>query len=266
MQETLVSIITPTYNSSRFIAQTIASIRAQTYLNWELLITDDASTDDTVKIVQYLARQDCRIKLFQLAQNCGAGAARNNSIERAKGRFIAFCDSDDCWKPDKLEKQIKYMTENGYSFSFSAYYEYDEQNKIHAIVKFPAKITKAYLLRNCIGCLTVIYDVRRVGKMYMPLMRKRQDWALWLQIIQKSHTAHGITEPLAYYRIRKNSVSASKLSLIRWNLLVYKQILGYGWIKRTAIFFFLFMPTYISKYLQKVTYQSYFGQKSDLKT
>ena len=124
----LVSIITPSYNSAEFISETIESIIAQTYTNWELLITDDCSTDNTSEIVNKYIRKDNRVKFFQLPQNSGAGVARNNSIKEAKGRFLAFCDSDDAWYPNKLEKQLSFMLENEYAFTCTSYDCYNEDN------------------------------------------------------------------------------------------------------------------------------------------
>ncbi|MCD8263182.1 MAG: glycosyltransferase [Tannerellaceae bacterium] len=154
-------------------------------------------------------------------KNSGAGVARNNSIKHATGRFIAFCDSDDIWCKNKLELQVEFMLKIGATFSYSSYYEITEDNYVKNIVRFPYKIAKSYLLCDCIGCLTVIYDCEKLDKIYMPELRKRQDWGLWLKIIQKSKYAYGIDMPLAYYRIRKNSISSNKFSLIKYNINVY---------------------------------------------
>ena len=176
----LVSIISPTYNSLQFIEDTIQSIIQQTYTNWELLITDDCSTDGTWELIQKHQKLDERIKIFRLEQNSGPGVARNNSIKQAKGRFIAFCDSDDQWKPDKLEKQIKFLIENDLPFTFSAYQKIDENGQEGGIVNVPEEVSYNYLLKTCpIGCLTAIYDTEKIGKVYMPEIRKRQDYGLW---------------------------------------------------------------------------------------
>ena len=156
----LVSIITPSYNSAEFIAETIESILAQTYTNWELLITDDCSTDNTKDIVTKYIQQDNRIKFFRLENNSGAGVARNNSIKEAKGRFLAFCDSDDCWLPTKLQKQLKFMVDNGYEFTCTSYESYNEEGETKVgYIECKKEISYWTLLKdNSIGCLTSIYD------------------------------------------------------------------------------------------------------------
>ena len=225
----LVSIITPSYNSADFIAETIEAVINQTYSNWELLITDDCSTDLTCEIVERYAKEDKRIKLFQLSKNSGAGIARNNSIKEAKGRYIAFCDSDDCWLPEKLEKQLEFMNKNNYSFSCTSYYTCDEEGNLIGKIIAPKKISFFNLVCNDnMGCLTTIYDAEKLGKHYMPTIRKRQDWGYKLILIQKSKYAHGLNECLARYRLRKSSLSANKLNLVKYNINVYKQVLGYS--------------------------------------
>ena len=180
--EELVSIIMPSYNSSKFIAASIESVIAQTYKNWELLITDDCSKDNTIEIVQQYVDKDERIKLFCLQENSGAGVARNNSIKQAKGRFIAFLDSDDRWKPNKLEVQIPFMSENGYELSYSSYMTCNENGETNGIVVCRKKETFSSIKRDDkIGFLTLIYDVKILGKVYMPIIRKRQDYGLKIQ-------------------------------------------------------------------------------------
>lgn len=244
----LVSIITPSYNSSRFISQTIESILSQTYTNWELLITDDCSTDNTREIVKSYQRKDPRIKFFQLKENSGPGVARNHSIEMAKGRFIAFCDSDDRWYPEKLEKQLAFMQEKNCALSYTSYMVCDENNAIASIVVPFSNVTYTALKRdNGIGCSTVVYDVNKVGKMYFPDIRKRQDWGLWLNILKKVKVAYGMKEPLAVYRIQETSLSSNKLSLIRYNIAVYRQVLKYPLLLAYMSFWIINMPCYFMK-------------------
>lgn len=250
MNTDLISIIVSSYNSATFLEDTIKSILAQTDPCWELLITDDASTDNTVALVKIYQALDPRIKLFRLPVNSGTAVARNYSIERAKGRFIAFCDSDDCWAPTKLEEQRAFMQEKDCVFCYTDYYEFDDSG-IRRYVSFPAQINYFYLLRDCVGCLTVMYDAEKIGKFYMPLIRKRQDWGLWLTMIHHTGIAYGISKPLAYYRLRKNSLSATKIHLIRYNMEVYRQILGFSQFKSCLVFFTCFMPTYVLKVFRK---------------
>ncbi|MBN2286920.1 MAG: glycosyltransferase family 2 protein [Tissierellales bacterium] len=230
----LVSIITPTYNATRFLDDTIQSILSQTYTNWELLITDDYSTDGTWDILKEYASKDNRIKIFNLEKNLGAGVARNNSIKHASGRYIAFCDSDDQWTPGKLEKHIQFMEENDLALSYSSYKVIDEEGKEQGGVNAPRKVTYQTMLRNnYIGCLTAMYDTHKLGKVYMPEIRKRQDWALWLSILKKVPYALGIQENLAIYRDRSKSISSNKIDLIKYNWNIYRKVEGFSRIKAT---------------------------------
>ncbi len=215
----LVSIITPSYNSSSFIEETIDSVILQTYENWEMIITDDLSTDNSVEIIQKYIDKDNRIKLIQLEENSGAAVARNASIKNANGKYIAFLDSDDLWIPEKLEKQITFMKEKNSPFTYSNYNLIDEEGKKLNIIKTPTeKITYRELLKeNQIGCLTAIYDQEKLGKIYMPLIRKRQDFGLWLEILKKIKNADKINQDLAIYRVRKNSISSNKIELLKYN-------------------------------------------------
>ncbi len=242
----LVSIITPSFNSARFIVDTIESVRAQSYPYWELLITDDCSTDGSVEIIERYCREDPRIKLFRLEKNSGAGICRNRSIQEAKGRFIAFCDSDDRWYPRKLEVQLAFMLERGCALSYTSYMTCDERGTITGIVI--GKKRESYFSMRCdngIGCLTAIYDTEKVGKVFMPELRKRQDWGLWLTIIRKCGVAYGLKEPLAIYRIRSNSISRNKWSLIQYNISVYRQVLNYPILVSYFFFFFFYLPCYL---------------------
>lgn len=244
----LVSIITPSYNSSSFITETIEGILKQTYNNWELLITDDCSTDNSVEVINKYVQQDSRIKLLKLDVNSGAGVCRNTSIETAKGKYIAFCDSDDVWMPQKLEKQLAFMVKMDCALSYSSYMQMDEDGNESGIVVCNKKITFASLKRDCgIGCLTAIYDTQKVGKMYMSSIRKRQDWGLWLEILAKCKVAYGLKEPLAYYRLRNGSISNNKLNLVKHNINVYRTILKFSLLKSYIFFLFVFMPTYTFK-------------------
>lgn len=208
----LVSIITPSYKSEKFIKKTIESVILQTYQNWEMLIVDDCSPDNSNKIIENYVSKDCRIKIIKLNNSSGPAIARNKAIENAKGRFIAFLDADDVWLPQKLEKQIKFMIEKQIEFSFTEYIKIDENNKeISGVISRPEKVNyKKMLKSNFIPCLTAIYDTKKLGKVYMPLILKRQDYGLWLKILKKIEYAYALNEPLALYRIHSNSVSSNK--------------------------------------------------------
>lgn len=253
----LVSIITPTYNCARFIEETIRSVQAQTHTDWELLITDDCSTDNTRDIVRTYAASDPRIKLFVLERNGGGGVARNNAIEQAQGRYIAFCDSDDRWYPEKLEKQLAFMQKKECALSYTSYMTCSEEGEMNGIVVCPSKITSRSILRDCkIGCLTAIYDTAQIGKVYLPLIRKRQDWGLWIKVLQKCEIAYGMKEPLGIYRLRTNSISHNKLDLVKYNIGVYQEVLG--WPKWRSILYFAcyFMPAFVRKKMIQKLYNA----------
>ena len=243
-----VSIITPSFNCEKFIAQTIEAIQAQTYQDWEMLITDDCSNDKSVSIIEHYAQSDHRIKLFQLDKNSGAGVARNNSIKEADGRYIAFCDSDDRWVPTKLEKQISFMESRNCAFCYSSYWMCDEKGKIYGVVNSRERETLfSNMCDDKIGCLTAIYDTEKVGKVYMPLIRKRQDWALKLNVLKICKEAFGIQEPLAIYRISSNSLSRKKAALISFNAAALRNVFGWSKVKSYLFVYFVFIPNYLLK-------------------
>lgn len=226
MKKELVSVIMPSYNSGAFIAEAIRSVLQQTYLNWELLITDDASDDNTVEIVQSFVEQDPRIRLFRIEMNSGVATARNNSISHAKGRFFAFLDSDDCWHPEKLEKQLAFMEQHQCAFSFTAYQLMNANGDIsHRTISVPSEIShKQYLKNTIIGCLTVILDKEKIGEFAFPNLRIRQDMALWLTILRDKTNAYGLNEVLAYYRLNPNSISANKVNAAKTVWKVYREL------------------------------------------
>jgi len=224
METPLVSIITPSFNSEKFIASTIRSVQDQTYSNWELLIVDDCSTDNTERIVADFTQNDNRIKFYKLTKNSGAGVARNQAVQMAGGKFIAFLDSDDVWKPEKLSKQTNYLISNNLPFTFSFYDCIDEEgNPINKRVEAPKTLTYFQLFFcNFVGNLTGIYDVDYFGKIPISGIRKRQDWMVWLTVLKKIRKAQPIPESLAFYRVRKDSISASKFLLLQHNFTVYR--------------------------------------------
>lgn len=226
MSSSLVSVITPSYNAEKFISATIESVRTQTYTNWEMIIVDDCSKDDTREILKRYAELDSRIKPIFLEENSGAAVARNTALKEARGDYVAFLDSDDLWVPDKLEKQLAFMQKNDYAFSFTAYNLMDESgNPLEKVINVPKKIDYKGLLKNTIiGCLTVMIDTRKVEPLQMPLIRTRQDYALWLKVLRQGHIAYGMQEPLAHYRIVEGSISSNKLKTAKRNWYVYREI------------------------------------------
>ena len=184
----LVSIIMPSYNCGQYVEDTIRSVQAQTYQNWEIIFMDDCSLDDTIKRVSELRSNDERIKLFQNQGNLGAAISRNNALREAKGRWIAFLDSDDIWEPTKLEKQIRFMEENGYAFSYTGYQEIDIESKPTGVfVSGPRHVTKQGMYNFCWpGCLTVMYDREKVGLIQIEDIKKNNDYAMWLKVCKKA--------------------------------------------------------------------------------
>lgn len=250
----LVSIITPSYNSQAYISQTIESILAQTYSNWELLITDDCSTDQTIDIIKSYQKKDGRIRLFLSSKNQGAGAARNNSIKKASGHYIAFCDSDDLWIPEKLKIQVDFIVKIKSPLIFSSYNIIKQSGGYLKTKYAKSHVTYSQMLAyNYIGCLTVLYDSTKIGKRYFSDIRKRQDYAMWLTIIRQIKNARGIKQPLAEYRLRKGSISQNKLALLKYNWLVYYKTQKFNKIKSTILLikFLWFYIVKKSKYTQK---------------
>lgn len=220
----LVSIVMPSYNTASYIVESIQSVFAQTYQNWELIIVDDCSTDDTDKVVQpYLS--DSRIKYFKNEKNSGAAVSRNRALQEAKGKWIAFLDSDDLWLPEKLEKQITFMEENGYHFSYTNYEEINMAGERTGVkVTGPKKITKTGMFNYCWpGCLTVMYDAETVGLIQIADIKKNNDYAMWLKVCKKAD-CYLLDETLAWYRKRSGSISnQGYLNLIKWHYKLFKE-------------------------------------------
>ncbi len=250
----LVSIITPSYNSSKYIAETIESVLNQTYTNWEMIITDDCSTDNTCEIVEIYIKNDSRIKLLHLNENSGAGIARNNSIKVAKGKYIAFLDSDDLWLPYKLERQLDFMNKKDIGVSYTSSLTCRENGEIFAFNPAYKSVTYKQIC-NCdkAGTTELIYDVSKYGKIFMPSIKRRQDWAFKILLLKKSQVAYGMFETLSIYRIRTDSLSRKKIKLIRYNILVYRLILNMSLWSAWLKFLFMFVPAMLRKrFRQKV--------------
>ena len=226
MKNELVSIITANYNCEKFIDDTVNSVLNQTYENWEMIIVDDVSSDKSIEIIEKYVREDNRIKLIQLNENSGAAVARNVAIEAANGRFIAFLDSDDLWTPVKLEKQISFMLKNSYDFTYTNYDLIGEDNvRYGKTFKAQKEATYTGLLKTCtIGCLTAIYDTKKIGKIYMPLIRRRQDYGLWLRILKIVPKAFLLDDSLAIYRRRQNSISSNKKKAAHFQWKIYREV------------------------------------------
>lgn len=224
--ENLVSIIMPVFNSERYILDTIKSVINQSYYNWELIIVDDNSTDNTKEIIEnMIASCNNKIIYFKFDKNRGAAEARNKAIHMAKGRFIAFLDSDDIWVKDKLKIQVDYMKKNNIHFSFSDYEVISDDGEILKVVQMPHKINyEAYLKNPIIQTLTVMIDRKYIDEIYMPLLKRRQDFACWLKILKNGETAYAVNQVLGQYRRTRNSLSSNKIKAVKGTWYVYRKV------------------------------------------
>ena len=205
----LVSIIMPNYNGSKYLAESLRSVISQTYENWELIIIDDCSTDNSIEIIKKFQLSNNKIRLFVNDKNMGAAFSRNVALQKARGRWIAFLDSDDLWINSKLEMQIEFMINNGYLFTYTKYEEIDEDsNRRHILVSGPKKITNRKLYQfNYIGCLTAIYDKEQIGVVYVnEKLKSKNDYAMWLKISKKAN-CYLFSRMTAFYRRRSGSIS-----------------------------------------------------------
>lgn len=222
----LVSIAMPSFNTAPFIAESIQSVLTQTYQDWELLIVDDCSTDNTDEVVNPFL-SDNRIRYLKNKKNSGAAECRNSALREAKGRWIAFLDSDDLWMPEKLERQIQFMEKNGYHFSYTNYAEIDTDDKRNGItVTGPKRITKTGFFNYCWpGCLTVMYDKDVIGLFQIANIRKNNDYAMWLKVCRKAD-CYLLDEELALYRRgRVGSISTQSIkTMIGWHYKLYRVV------------------------------------------
>ena len=216
-KEPLISIITPNYNCAAYIAQTIESVLAQTYKNWEMLIQDDSSSDDSMSIALSYAQKDPRIKVEVNKSNVGTAISRNNAIRRSQGEYLAFLDSDDLWVPTKLEKQISFMLANNCEFSYACYEHINGDGKSLLVqAKATKHLTYKKLLLHCwTGCLTVVYKQNLSNKIYGPVLKNCNDHGLFLKVMPQFKNAMGIDECLALYRIREGSISRKKVGKLK---------------------------------------------------
>lgn len=220
MGNDLVSIIMPSYNCGKYVEETIRSVQSQSYQNWEVIFMDDCSTDDTIRKVSALREEDSRIHLYQNISNLGAAVSRNNALREAKGRWIAFLDSDDIWETEKLEKQIRFMEEYDYAFSYTGYQEIDDTSNPKGIfVSGPKRVSKKGMYNFCWpGCLTVMYDASKIGLIQIEDIKKNNDYAMWLKVCKKAD-CYLLDECLARYRRgRAGSVSSHSIkTMIGWH-------------------------------------------------
>jgi len=240
----LISIITPVYNSEKYISDTIDSVLAQTYTNWEMIIADDGSKDKSAEIIKKYT--DSRIKYFKLETNSGAAIAQNKALEKAKGNYIAFLDSDDIWKPEKLEKQLRFMIEKDIGFSFTGYEILgDKKNKI---IKVPDTLNYDQFMKNTIiGTLTVMLSRKHVGDVRFVNVMKDHDSMTWAKLLRKGTIAYGLNESLAYYRKVKGSISNNKIKAAKNHWHNCREIEKLS-IPRCMYYFFFYVFNAIKKH------------------
>ncbi|WP_027375754.1 glycosyltransferase family 2 protein [Kaistella palustris] len=226
-----VSIITPVYNSARFLQETANSVLSQTFSDWEWLVTDDGSTDNSAAILTNL--NDHRIKITCSDQNGGAGRARNISLEKASGRYITFLDADDYWEPTFLEEMISFMIKEKAELAYSNYARCDENlNPEIADFKADKEVTFYNLLKTCrLSLLSSMYDSERVGKVYFPAGSKREDHVMWLNLLKKIPVGKPLNRTLAKYRMHATSISRKKTHIMKDQYLVYKDYMKFSTIK-----------------------------------
>ena len=252
----LVSIITPCYNSSDYISDAINSVINQEYKKWEMIIVDDSSSDDSVKIIKKYIEKDNRISVIQLDSNKGPGYARNQAIKKAKGQYYAFLDSDDLWHSQKLQRQIQFMNQKNIAFSYAKYNYISEIGIVKdRNISFNEKVSYHDLLKtNHIGCLTAMYDITKIiskDKIFMSEMRSRQDLSLWLKILKSIEFSYGVNKVLGSYRIRRQSISSNKIKVIYYQWKLYRDIEKLSFSK--SIYFLIFYLYFgIIKYLKQL--------------
>jgi teichuronic acid biosynthesis glycosyltransferase TuaG len=221
-----VSVVTPVWNAEATLGQTVASVQAQTFPDWEMLLVDDGSTDGSRRLAGRLAAGDPRLRVLVQGGNTGAAAARNRAIRAARGRFIAFLDADDLWRPEKLARQVAVLAA-GRPLVFAAYRRIAADGRPLGIVRPPARVSRTGLLKgNVIGCLTAVYDSDALGKVEMPPIARRQDYGLWLALLRRTPYAYGLPEVLADYRVRAGSLSADKRAAARDTWALYRELEG----------------------------------------
>lgn len=256
VKEKLVSIIMPAYNCEDFISSSLDSVIAQTYKNWEIIVVDDCSTDQTATIVNHYRNIDDRIKYFKLEKNSGAATARNTGTTIAKGSYIAFLDSDDLWFSEKLTKQIHFMEKNGFNFTCTSYTKINETGEyLGGVVKAWKQLDYIGVLKYSAGNSTVIYNSESLGKFIIPIIKKRNDYVMFLQIIKKEKYLHGIDEPLGSHRIRVGSISSNKFSLLKYHWTVYRKLENLSLIKSSYLLLHWVLRTVLKLNITKIKEQ-----------
>lgn len=247
--EPLVSVITPLYNCEKYIEETIQSVINQTYKNWEMIIIDDCSKDNGAKIVEKYRKIDNRIKLYKNEINQGVSFTRNKAINLSKGKYIAFLDSDDLWKKEKLEKQIYFMEKNNIVLSYTGYEKINSDGSLRGEIKVPKKLDYNELLKNClIGFLTAVYRKEDL-KEFKFIRSKAEDYIFWLSVLKRIKTASGLQENLAYYRVLNNSRSSNKIDIVKFHWKIYREIEKLG-LLRSIYYYVIYIKRGIFRFIK----------------
>lgn len=233
-----VSIITPAYNASCYLSDTIASVQAQTFSDWEMIIVDDCSKDNTYELACSFSAKDKRIKVIKHEKNGGVAVARNTALDVAVGDFIAFLDSDDMWMPNKLEKQIALMEKNDYAFTYTVYQKFQTgTGQLGKVIRVPKKMTYKKIYGNTsIGCLTVIVNRKKVGEFHMPLIKHTEDNCTWQEILSRGYVAYRLNENLALYREGNSSLTNNKIKAAQKQWKTYREYYKFSVIKSSFYF------------------------------
>jgi teichuronic acid biosynthesis glycosyltransferase TuaG len=231
MSEDLVTVIIPTFNSATYVERAIRSVLGQTHHHLQILIIDDASTDDTVDVCKAVAANDGRLQLVTREENGGGAASRNDGIDAARGKWVAFLDADDEWFPQKIETQLRFMRQQSADVTYTGYERQNESGRLLSQVHVPHGEAISYtrlLKRNIVGCSTAMVRRSFLGETRFPPLRKRQDYGLWLSLARKGARIVGLDECLARYHLRSDSVSANRIDLVRFNWQLYRECEGLG--------------------------------------
>lgn len=247
----MVSIITPNYNSEKYISEMILSVINQTYQNWELLITDDCSSDDSVRIINKYIENDNRIKLYINKNNLGAGLSRNYSIKKSNGKYLAFLDSDDKWDIYKLQKQIEYMEKNNFLFSYTAYSTFKNGLVRSKHIDVPLKVSLNDILKTCDIYTSTVMVKRSILKKGMPKIRRRQDFLTWVYLLKNIRYAYGINEPLMAYTLSNESLSSNKFRVAKIQWVCYRKHLKMPLLKACYYFTYYAFNGFIKRHKQK---------------
>lgn len=248
-----VSIIMPYYNAAEYIFETVECVINQTFKDWELILVDDCSpAPETAEVLEKVKGMDSRIRVLRALLNGGAGCARNIGIEEAQGRYIAFCDSDDWWYPTKLEEQLKWMEENGYELTCTWYEDANEKLEPYYTMKQAPKQSYKSMISGCnIGTPGVIFDTKRIGKKYMPRLRRAEDWGLWMTILREVDYIYTYPKALWKYRHIPGSETSNKWKQMQAVMTMYREVLGFSSLKAQFFCWWIFLPSNILKKLKK---------------